>query len=215
MRKTRKKTEQKRGSQKGAVIIEASIALPVFMFFMFTFYSVIQIANVQARMTVALDAAAKELAEYTHVFYATGMNKTFDGEGGKSSATANDVAEFLSGLAENLGSVNSELGQFVDDTGKALSNDSITDYLKDLAGKGMAKQIMKKNMVTGFDDTPEAFMKRNRIEHFNMDDSNYMQEGSNKIFLKASYDIRVIRLLNTDFSFHMSSCAYTEAWSGK
>ena len=204
-----------RRAQSGAVIVEATIALPVFMFAMITLYSIIQIAFVQARMTIAVDCAAKELAEYAHVFYATGMDGSLSGSGGKSSEIANQVSEFLTTVGGKLGSVDSELGQFVTDAGAAMSGDSLTDLAKYGTGQALGEQMMKKNMVSGFSDSPEAFMKRNRIKNFNMDGSNFLEMGSKKVFLRANYDIEVIKLLNIDFSFHMSSCAYTEAWGGE
>ena len=51
----------------GALYIEATLSLSFFMFAMFTLLSVIQISYTQARMAAALDSAAKEIAEYTHI----------------------------------------------------------------------------------------------------------------------------------------------------
>lgn len=202
-------------NEKGAVIIEAAIALPVFMFMMFTIYSVIQMAYVQARMTIAVDAAAKELAEYAHVYYATGLNNSMTGSGGASSEMANEVSEFLMTVGNGLGSVNSELGQFVGEAGAAMSGDSLADLAKYGVGQALGEQMMKKNMVSGTGDNAEAFMKRNRIKNFNMNNSRFLEKESKDIFLTANYDIQVIRLLNIDFSFHLSSCAYAQAWGGE
>lgn len=202
-------------NEKGAVIIEAAIALPVFMFMMFTIYSVIQMAYVQARMTIAVDAATKELAEYAHVYYATGLNNSMTGSGGASSEMANEVSEFLMTVGNGLGSVNSELGQFVGEAGAAMSGDSLADLAKYGTGQALGEQMMKKNMVSGTEDNAEAFMKRNRIKNFNMNNSRFLEKESKDIFLTANYDIQVIRLLNIDFSFHLSSCAYAQAWGGE
>lgn len=201
--------------QRGAVFVEAAIALPVFMFMMVTLYSIIQIAYVQARMTIAVDCAAKELAEYAHVYYATGLDGYMTGSGGTSSRIANEVAEFLTTVGGSLGSVDSELGQFVTDAGSAMAGDSLADLGKHGAGQALGSQMMKKNMVNGPGDSAEAFMKRNRIKNFNMDGSNFLEGNSKKVFLRANYDIEVIKLLNIEYSFHLSSCAYTEAWGGE
>lgn len=198
--------------EKGAVIIEASIVLPLFMFMMITLYSIIQIAYVQARITVALDCSAKELAQYAHVFYSTGMNEIFTGEGGASSTVANKVAEFLTTVGENFSSVDSELGQYVTNAGTALSGDSITAYGLAGLGQTLGEQMMKKNMVNGLGDTSDAFKKRNHITRFDMLQSKILEGKGKEIFLRADYDVEVIRLLNIDFTFHLSSCAYTEAW---
>lgn len=215
MKRIKKQKNRFFQNEKGAVIIEAAIALPVFMFMMFTIYSVIQMAYVQARMTIAVDAAAKELAEYAHVYYATGLNNSMTGSGGASSEMANEVSEFLMTVGNGLGSVNSELGQFVGEAGAAMSGDSLADLAKYGVGQALGEQMMKKNMVSGTGDNAEAFMKRNRIKNFNMNNSRFLEKESNDIFLTANYDIQVIRLLNIDFSFHLSSCAYAQAWGGE
>lgn len=215
MKRIKKQKNRFFQNEKGAVIIEAAIALPVFMFMMFTIYSVIQMAYVQARMTIAVDAAAKELAEYAHVYYATGLNNSMTGSGGASSEMANEVSEFLMTVGNGLGSVNSELGQFVGEAGAAMSGDSLADLAKYGVGQALGEQMMKKNMVSGTGDNAEAFMKRNRIKNFNMNNSRFLEKESKDIFLTANYDIQVIRLLNIDFSFHLSSCAYAQAWGGE
>lgn len=215
MKRIKKQKNRFFQNEKGAVIIEAAIALPVFMFMMFTIYSVIQMAYVQARMTIAVDAATKELAEYAHVYYATGLNNSMTGSGGASSEMANEVSEFLMTVGNGLGSVNSELGQFVGEAGAAMSGDSLADLAKYGAGQALGEQMMKKNMVSGTEDNAEAFMKRNRIKNFNMNNSRFLEKESKDIFLTANYDIQVIRLLNIDFSFHLSSCAYAQAWGGE
>lgn len=215
MKQGEKKLKKERCREKGAVIIEAAIALPVFMFAMVTLYSIIQIAYVQSRMTIAVDCAAKELAEYAHVYYATGLDGSLTGSGGFSSSVANEVSEFLTTIGEAMGSVDGELGQFVSQTGSALSGDSLVDLGKYELGKALGEQMMKKNMVNGPGDTAEAFQKRNRIKSFNMDGSNFLEVNTKKVFLRANYEIEVIKLLNIDFSFWLSSCAYTEAWGGE
>ena len=209
--------EKKDEGQSGAVIIEASIALPVFMFLMITLYSLIQIAYVQSRTTLALDCAAKELAEYAHILYATGADKYIEGGGGYSSQLADKVAEFLETVGSEIGNYHEEMGKFVTDAGGALRGDSVVDYLKFITEDWFCQQLMKKNMVNGFSDTPEAFMRRNRIENWGMDiEKSSVLEGAGKdIFLVMKYDIKVIQLFKIDFKFHMSSCAYTHAWSGE
>ena len=78
--------------------------------------------------------------------------------------------------------------------------------------------MLKNNLKDGPSDTAEAFMKRNRIENLNMYGSKFLEAGEGStgkdIFMRVNYDIRVIRLLNLDFSFHISHCAYAKAWAG-
>lgn len=204
--------------QRGAVIVEASLALPFFMFAIYTLLSVIQMSYAQARMAVALDSATKQVAEYTHIYFALGLDETFTGQDGASSDLANDVAAFLEELGGSLGSVNEELGQYVENAGTAMAGDSLVALIQDGIGSGIVYTIMDNNLVDGTDDTAEAFKKRNHIENIDMTGSKFLEAGEGSsgrdIFMRVDYDIQVVKLLNIDFSFHMSHCAYAQAWAG-
>ena len=205
--------------ERGAVIVEASLALPFFMFAIYTLLSIIQISYTQARMAVALDSATKQVTEYIHVYFALGLDEQLTGQGGESSKLANGVAEFLQGLGTETGTINDELGQYLDNAGKALQGDSLVAMIQDLAGSGLVEQIMKNNMVDGMNYSPEAFQKRNRIEDLNMDGSKFLEAGEGSsgkdIFMRVNYKIRVVQLLKMDFSFQLSHCAYARAWAGE
>lgn len=206
--------ENKRERERGAIIVEAIISLSVFMFAMFTLLSVVQIAYTQARMSVALSCATKQLAQYAHVFFATGLNETFSGTGGESSELFGDVGEFLETLGADFGSISSELGQFTTETGEAMSATSISSMLKSGAGQALVMQMMKQNMVGSVGDTPEAFMERNHIKNIDMNKSRILEGGAEdrSLYMCCDYDIQVVQLLDIDFTFHMRSWAYTTAW---
>lgn len=205
--------------ERGAVIVEASLALPFFMFAIYTLLSIVQISYTQARMAVALDSATKQVAEYIHVYFALGLDEQLTGQDGESSKLANGVAEFLQGVGSEVGTIDDELGQYLDNAGNALQGDSLVAMIQDLAGSGLVEQIMKSNMVDGLEDNAEAFQRRNRIEDLNMDGSKFLEAGEGSsgkdIFMRVNYKIRVVRLLNLDFSFQLSHCAYARAWAGE
>lgn len=191
--------------QRGAIFVEATISLSVFMFFMFTLLTLIQIAYVQARVSVALDSVTKQLAEYAHVYYATGLDQTMSGSGGKSSAFANEVAEFLQDLS---GYAPGELGEYISGAGTALEGDSLSAFIKHGVGG-----LLVENMLVGRLD--DGFCEKNRIVGgFNTAQCKFLENGSD-IFLQVKYDVQVIKLLNIDYTFHLSSCSYTQAWSGE
>jgi len=203
----------KEDRQRGALYIEATLSLSFFMFAIFTLLSVIQISYTQARMSVALDSAAKEIAEYTHVYYATGLGETYNGSGGKSSELFNKLAEYLETLGGDVSMVSSDLGQFISGVGGALKGDSISQWLQSAAGQFLTKKLLEKNMVSFEGDTAEAFKKRNHIEgDINMDGSKFLEGGKTDVFMRVNYVIRVVRLLNIDITFQMSHCAYARAW---
>lgn len=204
--------ESRKHSQRGAIIVEASISLTVFMFAIFTLLSLIQMAYVQSRMTVALSCATKEMAQYAHVFYVTEMDTALASSGGKSSELFKKVAELLQNVGGDLGTVSDELGQFVTETGNAIDGDSLGDMLKSAAGQAIIEQMMKSNLVTGTSDSAEDFMHRNRIENLDFMQSKILEGGTKDLFIRATYEIKVIHLLNLDYSFQMSTWAYAKAW---
>lgn len=205
--------------ERGAVIVEATLALPFFMFAIYTLLSVIQIAYAQARMAVALDSATKQVAEYTHIYFALGLDEKITGTGGVSSELANEVATFLEDMGGSLGSVNEELGQYVQNAGTAMEGDSIAALIQDGIGSGVVYQILDNNLTDGAGDTAEAFKKRNRIQNIDMTGSKFLEAGEGSsgrdIFMRVDYDIQVVRLLNLDFTFHLSHCSYAQAWAGE
>ena len=79
--------------------------------------------------------------------------------------------------------------------------------------------MLKNRLRDSPGDTAEAFMRRNRIENLNMDGSKFLEAGEGStgkdIFMRVNYDVRVVQLLNIDFSLHLSHAAYTQAWAGE
>lgn len=221
--------KQKKSLQEGALYIEATLSLSFFMFAIFTLLSVIQISYTQARMAVALDCATKELAEYTHVYFATGMAETFNGHGGMSSDLFNKIAEYLGKLGSDASSLDSELGQFITDAGNALQGDSLSSMFQSGTGKYIAKRLMEKNLVRNDNDSLEAFKRRNHIVgEIDMEGSRFLEpeipEGGSEgtpqlasagrdVFMQVNYRIQVLKLLNLDIVFDMSHCSYTQAWA--
>ena len=55
---------KKKNQEKGAVTVEATIALSVFMFAIVTLYTIVNIATVQAKVAFAINNTAKEISQY-------------------------------------------------------------------------------------------------------------------------------------------------------
>ena len=79
----------KKDSRRGTVIVEASISLMIFMLSIYAILSVIRLAYTQERVAIAADISAKEISEYSHIIYATGIEGKFSGKDGGSSKVAN------------------------------------------------------------------------------------------------------------------------------
>lgn len=63
----------------GAIVIEATISLTAFMFLIVTILSITNICIIQARMTNALNATAKEIAQYSYLYSLTGFDESING----------------------------------------------------------------------------------------------------------------------------------------
>ena len=198
----------------GAIIMEATISLTAFMFAMFTLLSIIQMAYAQSRMSVALCCATKEIAEYSHIYFITGMDESFSGKGGLSSDIFGQLGEFLEQVGSELGPLDSGLGEFVTSAGNSLTHTSVSNLVKNFISNGLAYKLMDTNLGDGTPEGAALFKKRYHIENVSMLQSSVFERG-NEIYIRVLYDIRVVKLLNLDYVFHMSTWAYSDAWSGR
>ena len=62
-------------NESGAIVVEATLSLTAFVFAIFTILNVVNICYIQARMGSALDSAAKEMAQYSYLYYKIGADK--------------------------------------------------------------------------------------------------------------------------------------------
>ena len=60
--------------EKGAIVVEATIALMAFIFAIFTILSIVNICFIQAKIGVSLNTAAKEISQYSYLYYAFGVD---------------------------------------------------------------------------------------------------------------------------------------------
>lgn len=63
-----------RKKERGAVTVEATIALSAFMFAIVTLYTIVNIATVQAKVAYAINNTAKEISQYSYLYSLTGLN---------------------------------------------------------------------------------------------------------------------------------------------
>lgn len=60
--------------EKGAIVVEATVALTSFIFAIFTILSIVNICFIQAKIGVSLNTAAKEISQYSYLYYAFGVD---------------------------------------------------------------------------------------------------------------------------------------------
>lgn len=156
------------GKESGSVTIEATISLSAFMFAIVTLLTIVNICVVQAKMSVAINSAAKELSHYSYLYSLTGIpgakaelenaatdaKKDLDGVltdvntvfteiqnlGNSDPETGNNVEDVLSGLEESYGKISEATG-------------SLKSNLETLAAdpKGVAMGLAKIAVTEGWD----------------------------------------------------------------
>lgn len=238
--------------EKGAIVVEATIALTAYIFAIFTILSVVNICYIQSKIGVSLNAAAKELSQYSYLYYKLGLGGAQQGmheENGEARATAEQTLDgletlvgSLSGAQGNLNTGNfdgllNEINKgamavdslatlygdklaedpkaFIIGMGK-LAGEALVEKAKSVLAAVMAKSLMKKNLVSGPGDSTDAFLKRWGIEDgmsgLDFEYSTIMPYGKPDIILCVTYEVKVIRLLNLEYSFKFRQFARTRAW---
>lgn len=62
-------------NERGAIVVEATISLSIFMFAIVTLLSVVNICYAQAKISVAINTTAKEISQYSYLYGLTGLNQ--------------------------------------------------------------------------------------------------------------------------------------------
>ena len=198
--------------EHGAIIVEATVSLSIFMFAIYTILSIITICYTQERVAISLNSATKQVAQCGHLLKATGANKVISGDDGSSTAIANKISEFL----ESLGSIVEGLAPddivgLINGAAGSIKNDSVMDVIRTWATDGVVERLMDKNLRTDGCSGLEDFKRKHRIKNMNFIGSNVMEKGDN-IYMMVNYDVEVVKLLHIEKVFHFSHGAYAEIW---
>lgn len=245
----------KEKKERGAMVVEATISLTAYIFVIFTILSIVDICYIQSKMAVSLNAAAKELSQYSYLYFKFGLDEfqqeLHDGTKGArttADATVDGVGaliESATGMKENLESgdfenliedaksggktVKSLVGKYEQELSNPrgfligmgkMALEELGEETKSLLVKVMAEFLMRKNLSdkkqTYSQDTADAFLKRWGIEKgmagLDFNYSAMMPYGKSDIILVVTYDVKVLQLLNIDYSFTFRQCARTKAW---
>lgn len=79
-------------NESGAIVVEATLSLTAFVFAIFTILSVVNICYIQAKMGVALDMAAKEMAQYSYLYFKIGVDE-LEAQLNEGTEEARDVSK--------------------------------------------------------------------------------------------------------------------------
>lgn len=231
----------RKDTENGAIVVEATISLSVFIFVIFTILSVVNLCSIQAKMGTALDTAAKEISQYSYLYFKFGLNKAEQdaaAAGQKSGATVDQIADGVSGFInafksgdpsttigqgyESLESVKDGIDDIVSDPKNfalGLAKGALSELITDAKGEGarlLAKAFMKKNLIAYEGDTPEDFLKRYRVvggmNGLDFTGSQLMLQGNSVVRLVVTYKVKVIDLLGIDVEFTFRQYGITDGW---
>lgn len=208
-------TSKKR--EKGAIVAEATIALTAYIFAIYMVLSIVSICFVQAKMGVALNAAAKEMSQYAFLYETLNLSKHMSGEGGKSSEIMDSFATVLNKISKGTSNFSSDISSMFAQGASQAQGDSAAEYIKNGVGMGLAQQLMKKNLVEFEGDTPDAFLRRCHVKDgfkgLNFLNTTFLtDENQSEVGLIVSYKVEVVRLLDTDVTFNFVQRADTRGW---
>lgn len=139
--------------------------------------------------------------------------KSFDSAVDELEKGANAANETVSNLASQFAE---DPKAFVAGMGK-LAGRELAEAGKVYLGQIMAKAFMAKNLKSFSGDNPDAFLRRLHVvdgmDGLDFQYTSMMAYGvSNEIQLVCTYQVRVVRLLNMDFTFTFRQTARTLAW---
>ena len=181
--------------ERGAVIVEATISLPVYIFAIFIILSIVNICYIQARIGNALNASAKEISQYTYLYYKFGGDKA-DAKSKEGTEESRKLSEkTIDGLVDVMDSLSgakksADSGAFDDMTAKLNNSKGNVDDLCNDYADNISKD--PKQFVFGFaklafgelkEETKallgatmaKAFMKKNLVASENDDSDSFLK----------------------------------------
>lgn len=177
--------------ERGAVVVEATIALTTFIFVIYTILTLVNICFAQAKIGIAVNCAAKEISQYTYLYSLTGVNKLktdAKAEGEKADGAVTDIVSGIETMYDLIGNGSTEITEEKVNSGKdaydkiksgtktviddpkefilscaySVGSDA-TDELVGTAFGSLAKVLVKKNLVTTENGNCEALLKYMRV----------------------------------------------------
>lgn len=210
---------QENARERGAIVIEASIALTAYIFAIFTLLSVVDICYIQAKMSVALDESAKEISQYSYLYYKFAVDDVQSDlhEGTEDSRqlakdTADGVNSFLTNVDGAAGSFDYDTGAvdfeglYDGVSGAAADVDSLVTQYGDAIGDDPWAFVLGMGKMAGDELSGEAnamlakvmaksFMKKN-LKAYEGDDPDQ--------FLRRYHVVDGLQGLDFDYSTMMS-----------
>lgn len=185
----------RKDNERGAIVVEATLSLTAFVFVIFTLLSIVNIYYIQAKMSVALNSAAKEISQYSYLYYKIGLNKLeadLHPETADSRATAEQTIDGVGSLLNSLSGVQNSIstGDFESmmtsiNSGATNVDSLITMYADKLAddpkgfiigmGKLAGEELKEEAKVILGQVLAKTFMQKNLKSYKNDDPDQFLR----------------------------------------
>ena len=158
-------------------------------------------------MQIALNTTARQLSECLYIYYETGTDDFFKGEGGTSSEVMEKVSEYMNSIMEAFGIEN----DYLSGLSEAIGNTSIADIIDSQIWQLVFKKVMETELKLSADTTAEDFYRRMHVS-----DPKIVGkiDKNGKLVMGSYYEVQVIKLLNIDFSFKFFNVVRSNIWKG-
>ncbi|MFL8887426.1 hypothetical protein ACKA01_03085 [Helcococcus kunzii] len=232
---------RKTKNEKGAIVVEATLSLTVYIILIFMILSIIDMANTQAKLKVTMNNIAKEMSQFAYAYHAAGLdeaeknllkgNEKVDSSIENIEGAFNSVKDSLdsakSGDIEGANKSGKEAGQqFKDAWGDVSLGDGAAWLLGHASNWGKeeiitkyARSYMMNNLKDFREDSLDAFVKRHHIltsgDIFDFKGSRFVEKGlGTDIILKMKYEIELFDFFDLNFKVKINETAQTKAWLG-
>lgn len=214
----------KQTKERGAVVIEATLSLTLFMFAMLTVYTMYHVCLAQARIGAALNATAKEISQYSYVYSLTSLNQkqaNLAANGGVAKTTLGSDLSEVDSIYEAFMGLASSGSTILSNSDNAESFLYYTlDYGIDTAKAAIAGELARGMMRKHFGSDPDKFLRGLGVVGgtggLSFIKSRIFESGTkDDILLDVRYKVVIIKLLNIDLTMNFELCAKTKAWMEK
>lgn len=207
-------------AENGAVVIEATLSLSVFMFLIVILLSIVNICTAQAKIEIALNQTAEEMSQYLYFYSLSGLNDIQAKVYADSSETRQQIEGLEDGITDGIKSLQkfgrggSELSDTISEIKEDGSNvkdivqeiastDDKTAWIKSLVkvagnegfeiGKGyFAGALSKGLMVKHLTINDEIDCDRNLRDMGVIDGLDGLNLNSSSIYTNGTEDITLI-----------------------
>lgn len=194
-------------NDEGAIVVEASIAVPVYAFIIFTILTLVNICYAQAKVQIALNSAARQFSEIAYVAYASNLADAGGYSDGKSSDMPQKISTKLNETMNEWGIQNETLSGMSEMLGKT----SLTGILVNEGARATMQSLVDREFKLSKNGNSSSLVK-----WLNMDTEPKVHAiitNNDVLVAGAYYEVKVIDLLNIDITYKFHSGTITYLWT--